>query len=44
MLPPVPAQLRGLVDERRVTTVFDRGGWSPKLFMTIIAQGVADPV
>jgi len=33
------AELRGLVGERRVTVVFDRGGWSPKLFMGIIAQG-----
>jgi len=39
MLPPVLAELRGLVGERRVTVVFDRGGWSPKLFITIIAQG-----
>lgn len=39
MLPPVLAELRGLVGERRVTVVFDRGGWSPKLFMAIIAQG-----
>lgn len=39
MLPPVLAELRGLVGERRVTVVFDRGGWSPKLFMVIIAQG-----
>jgi prepilin-type processing-associated H-X9-DG protein len=39
MLPPVLAELRGLVGERRVTVVFDRGGWSPKIFMSIIAQG-----
>jgi prepilin-type processing-associated H-X9-DG protein len=39
MLPSVLAELRGLVGERRVTVVFDRGGWSPKLFMGIIAQG-----
>ena len=25
--------------ERRVTIVFDRGGWSPKLFDTIIKDG-----
>lgn len=36
MLSPVLAELRGLVGERRVTVVFDRGGWSPKLFMAII--------
>ena len=31
-LPPILAQVRRLVGERRVTVVFDRGGWSPKLF------------
>jgi hypothetical protein len=31
-LPPVLAQVRRLVGKRRVTVVFDRGGWSPKLF------------
>jgi hypothetical protein len=31
-LPAVLKQVRGLVGERRVTVVFDRGGWSPKLF------------
>jgi hypothetical protein len=39
MLPPLLAEIRGLVGERRVTIVFDRGGWSPKLFREIIAQG-----
>ena len=39
MLPPLLAEIRGLVGERRVTVVFDRGGWSPKLFGQIIAQG-----
>jgi prepilin-type processing-associated H-X9-DG protein len=39
MLPPVLDQLRALVGERRVTVVFDRGGWSPRLFAKIIAQG-----
>ena len=29
----------GLVGERRVTIVFDRGGWSPKLFATMIKEG-----
>jgi hypothetical protein len=28
-----------LVGERRVTIVFDRGGWSPKLFATMIEDG-----
>ena len=39
MLPPLLTELRGLIGERRVTVVFDRGGWSPKLFKDIIAQG-----
>jgi transposase len=39
MLPELLAEVRRLVGERRVTVVFDRGGWSPKLFATIIAQG-----
>ena len=39
MLPPLLAEIRGLVGERRVTIVFDRGGWSPKLFGDIITQG-----
>lgn len=39
MLPPLLVEIRGLVGERRVTVVFDRGGWSPKLFSDVIAQG-----
>ena len=39
MLPPLLAEIRKLVGERRVTVVFDRGGWSPKLFQEILAQG-----
>lgn len=39
MLPPLLAEVRGLIGQRRVTVVFDRGGWSPKLFADIIAQG-----
>ena len=39
MLPELLAEVRRLVGERRVTVVFDRGGWSPKLFATMIAQG-----
>jgi hypothetical protein len=31
--------VRAAVGERQVTIVFDRGGWSPKLFRTMIAQG-----
>jgi transposase len=39
MLPPLLEEVRGLVGERRVTVVFDRGGWSPALFQKLIAQG-----
>ena len=34
MLPRVLDEVRVLVGERRVTVVFDRGGYSPKLFLT----------
>jgi len=39
MLPGILAQVRGLVGKRRVTVVFDRGGFSPKLFQQIITAG-----
>lgn len=39
VLPGVLAEVRELVGERRVTVVFDRGGWSPKLFAQILADG-----
>lgn len=39
MLPEILAEVRRLVGERRVTVVFDRGGWSPKLFAQILADG-----
>ena len=39
MLPPVLAEVRALVGERRITIVFDRGGYSPKLFRSILASG-----
>lgn len=39
MLPVVLAEVRSLVGPRRVTVVFDRGGWSPKLFKSLIADG-----
>jgi len=38
-LPPVLKQVRDVVGERRVTVVFDRGGWSPKLFERMHADG-----
>jgi transposase len=37
MLPKLLAEIRALVGERRVTVVFDRGGWSPKLFADLLA-------
>lgn len=39
MLPGLCAEVRALVGERRVTIVFDRGGWSPALFLELIAAG-----
>jgi len=39
MLPAVLAQVRDVVGARRVTVVFDRGGYSPKLFAQILDQG-----
>ena len=37
MLPVIFGQVRALVGNRRVTVVFDRGGYSPKLFLQILA-------
>ncbi len=39
MLPEVLQQVRALIGQRRVTVVFDRGGFSPKLFVWLIEQG-----
>jgi transposase len=39
MLPSILAQIRSLLGRRRVTVVFDRGGYSPKLFQQILAAG-----
>jgi transposase len=39
MLPVVLKQIRTLIGKRRVTVVFDRGGFSPKLFVWLIDQG-----
>jgi hypothetical protein len=36
MLPEVLQEVRKLVRDRRVTVVFDRGGWSPKLFQKLL--------
>jgi hypothetical protein len=38
-LPPVLQQIRPLVGQRRVTVVFDRGGWSPELFQKMERDG-----
>jgi len=38
MLPDILDQVRALVGQRRVTVVFDRGGYSPKLFQQILAS------
>ena len=38
MLPDVLTEVRQLVGDRRVTIVFDRGGWSPKLFRKLLAD------
>jgi len=37
--PRLLAEVRRLVGEQRVTVVFDRGGWSPKLFGRMIKNG-----
>ncbi len=37
--PELLRQVRAAIGERRVTIVFDRGGWSPKLFRSMIQQG-----
>jgi transposase len=39
MLPGILAQVRTLVGKRRVTVVFDRGGYSPKLFAQMLVAG-----
>lgn len=40
MLVPILEEVRHLIGpRRRVTIVFDRGGWSPKLFQKLLAMG-----
>lgn len=40
MLLPILEEVRNLIGRRRrVTIVFDRGGWSPKLFQKLLAMG-----
>ena len=38
-LPSVLEEIRKVIGERRVTVVFDRGGWSPKLFAKMVQDG-----
>ena len=40
MRPAILNEARSLLGERRLTVVFDRGGWSPKLFAQLVAAGV----
>jgi hypothetical protein len=40
MLPAVLAELRPLLGERRLTLVFDRGGYSLALFQSLLLEGV----
>jgi len=40
VLPGILAQCRKLLGERPITVVFDRGGWSPKLFKALQAGGI----
>ncbi len=39
MLPAMLDEIRKLVGDRRVTVVFDRGGYSPKLWSQVLAAG-----
>ena len=39
ILPALLAEARSLLGDRRLTVVFDRGGWSPKLFAKLVAAG-----
>jgi hypothetical protein len=38
-MPRLLREVREVVGERKVTIVFDRGGWSPKLFVAMIKDG-----
>lgn len=41
MLEPIVEEIKGLIGEnRRLCIVFDRGGWSPKLFEKLVKGGV----
>ena len=38
-MPRLLREVRGVIGERKATIVFDRGGWSPQLFATMIKDG-----
>ena len=38
-MPRLLQEVREMVGERRVTIVYDRGGWSPQLFTAMIKHG-----
>jgi transposase len=41
MLPPILEEARSLIGvDRPLTVIFDRGGWSPKLFLKLTEQGI----
>jgi len=41
MLPSILREAKSLIGENRaLTVIFDRGGWSPKLFAQLIKQGI----
>src|SRR5260370_13214503 len=37
--PNLLRQVRAAIGDRKVTIVFDRGGWSPKLFRSMMQEG-----
>jgi prepilin-type processing-associated H-X9-DG protein len=39
MLPEILGEVRTFAGNRRLTVVFDRGGWSPKLFKKLLDSG-----
>jgi len=40
MLGPIVEEIKGLIGkDRRVTIIFDRGGWSPNLFLWLLREG-----
>jgi len=39
MMPSILREVRQVIGNRRVMIVFDRGGWSEKVFRTVLAEG-----